>query len=612
MAYPLVLNNKYLDATISFTFQCLTRNNITSYLKTPPPMRPLLVITLVIISLLVISGVRQIVASNRLAELTSEAERELEIKARNAIEFTNEYALAAVTLAKNPLIRNAVINSGEGALEDANEAMEFSQLIHSAQDIKLIARNGDIVVNTNGGLSGVSMIDRDHVNVALKGRLGRKSLYLGETNRMYAVAAPIFYQQQVIGVVEISVAMGDLELSWALLPEPLVAVTDEGRIFISNVADWKRFNYVDSLGGGHRVLLEEVRNDNQVLLSRFAGKKYRRYITVKRDVPLMDWQIYHFSSYQDVERSVTRATVVTVFVLAFIGMIWLLIRQRGIRIERELEQQHEFAKMLEDKVARRTEELKLTNVSLQKEIDERRAAEADLKQAQKGLVQATKMASIGQMSATLAHEYNQPIAAIRFYADNARELFAQDKFDSLNDNLSRIVSLTDRMSSLTNSLRNFSHTPQESAHKVRFSTVLEEVIVLNQPRLSKDNVELEIVGDASDIWVMAGHTRVVQVLTNLISNALDAMQEVSHRCLTIETIKQGQFVQCLVKDLGPGLSQDKRDQVFEAFYTTKSMGQGLGLGLFVVKNLVNSLGGELSVLDQPAFGAVFAFTLPLA
>lgn len=586
-------------------------------------MRLFLVSLIALIGVLSVFLIRQLVIDGTVDEIVSGTQQDLQLRATDAIAYTNKYAVAAVTLAKNPFIIEAVQSRDAQALEKAQNAIQFMQLLHSATDVKILAGDDlNIISSANQHSIGVSMKDRPYVQAALSGRLGRGNLYVGQRQRSYAIAAPIFSSSSaVIGVVLISASLNDLLNAWALSSSPVVAQADDDRIFLSNRLEWLGFWFEQSTDSQptssnvNTVLIEKEIEPGQVIVSQLASEKYRRFIKVTRDVPLLEWKLHQFVSYRKVIKQANLVTAITALLYGLLVLLWQLVRMSTARTARELEQQQEFARTLEERVARRTDELKLLNEDLESQVQERRNAEQDLRRAQRGLVQTTKMASIGQMSAALAHEYNQPISAIRFYADNSKSLFEQNDGEALRDNLDRIVSLTERMSGLTNSLRNFSYQPQVTSEPVKFMTAFDEAIMLIRPKISSEDVEVitdpDQRADCNEVVINCGQTRVVQVITNLISNAIDAMSEINPKELTLQWRLLDDVLDFRVKDLGAGIEESDRAQVFDAFYTTKSMGKGLGLGLFVVKSIIEGFNGELTIEDEPGYGGVFSVKFPV-
>ncbi|EGG93318.1 putative two-component sensor histidine kinase protein [gamma proteobacterium IMCC1989] len=291
--------------------------------------------------------------------------------------------------------------------------------------------------------------------------------------------------------------------------------------------------------------------------------------------------------------------------------LWIIFERRRRLIERARSQQA-FALRLERQVRDRTRELTESNSLLASEVVERRSAEAALRETQEDLLQAAKLAGIGQMSAALAHEYNQPLAAIRSYADNAKQLLALEKPDAVSDNLTRITSLTERMANLTKTRRSFAHKSDGTLAPVDISSVMDEMVILLSPQAKKQGAELIVIPPNKKVHVMAGHLRLSQVITNLISNAMDAIQHEHIQRVEVSWQTVGNHAEIYVKDSGQGIPSELKDKIFTPFFTTKGVGVGLGLGLFIVYNMVKEFQGTVEVKQESGYGAVFCIQLPLA
>lgn len=250
----------------------------------------------------------------------------------------------------------------------------------------------------------------------------------------------------------------------------------------------------------------------------------------------------------------------------------------------------------------------------------------ELRQTQEGLIHSAKLAAIGQMSAVLSHEYNQPLAAIRSYADNAQLLFQKGRVEQGQDNLARIGRLVDRLANLSKTLKTFARRPGVDTKPVSVEMVADEAILLMLPRARKNGVALELLCEQAGLHVMAGHTRLEQVLINLIANALDALVDRPGGGVTAnETFLPSGKIQiriyqkagsgCIeVADNGPGIALELEKSIFEPFVTSKDRGVGLGLGLPIAYNLIKGFGGrlQLAVPQNPDMATAFDIALPLA
>ncbi|MEM7320887.1 MAG: ATP-binding protein, partial [Pseudomonadota bacterium] len=244
---------------------------------------------------------------------------------------------------------------------------------------------------------------------------------------------------------------------------------------------------------------------------------------------------------------------------------------------------------------------------LRREIAERQDAEAALKRAQADLVQAGKLSALGQMSAGISHELNQPLMAIQQFAENGTAFLDRGKPDLAGDNLTRISGLAARMARIIKNLRAFVRNESEPMGQVDLVHVLSTAVELVEPRLRSDKVELDWDKPAGPVLVIAGEVRLIQVFVNLINNAADAMLDQPHKRIVI-TVSGDTRQSVTIRDTGPGIEDPER--IFEPFYSTKAVGssEGMGLGLSISYGLVQSFGGDIRGRNTDA-GAEFTVEL---
>jgi len=285
-------------------------------------------------------------------------------------------------------------------------------------------------------------------------------------------------------------------------------------------------------------------------------------------------------------------------------------RRRGFIVTiTDITERREAQRLLEQKVAERTADLTRTNERLEQEIQERRRTERELREAQAELIQAAKLAALGKVATGVAHELNQPLAAIRSYAHNARLLLKAERFGEVDQNLAKISDLTARMADISNHLKRFARRPATQLRPVEFAPVVERALALFELRLRDEDVE--VIRDLPPgLRVLAEEIRLEQVVVNLISNALDAMRGRSRRQLKITArVTDDDKVRIHVADSGDGIAEEQLPLIFDPFYTSKEVGAGLGLGLPISYNIVKDLGGSLSVAATGPDGTVFQLLL---
>ncbi|MEL6957921.1 MAG: ATP-binding protein [Pseudomonadota bacterium] len=249
------------------------------------------------------------------------------------------------------------------------------------------------------------------------------------------------------------------------------------------------------------------------------------------------------------------------------------------------------------------------NARLETAVEARTAA---LAQAQADLVQAGKLSALGQMSAGISHELNQPLMAIQSYAENAESYLERGKPDVAGQNLGRIADLARRMGRIIRNLRAFAKQESEGLTDVELGSVVDAVLEITGPRAKAGGVTIRWMPSETGLFVRGGEVRLQQVVLNLVSNAMDAMEGQSAPMqIEIEAQRLGPRIELSVRDNGPGLTEP--DRIFDPFYSTKQVDQdGMGLGLSISYGLVQSFGGDIRGRNHPDGGAVFTIELDAA
>ena len=239
---------------------------------------------------------------------------------------------------------------------------------------------------------------------------------------------------------------------------------------------------------------------------------------------------------------------------------------------------------------------------------------AELRAAQDDLVHAGKLAALGQMSAGIVHELNQPLAALQTAADNAVLLVDRGSIGDARGNLTRIGELVRRLGRLTGQLRTFAYKSSSPLDAVSVEHAVAESLKILAGRVKEGGVTVVTDIDAN-ICVVADQTRLEQLLCNIVANALDAVEIADRKSILIRASREeGQAARCriVISNSGPAIAPDVLQRMFEPFVTTKPAGKGLGLGLMLSNHIAHSFGGELRARNLTPCGAEFAVTLPLA
>ncbi len=473
---------------------------------------------------------------------------------------------------------------------------------------------------------------RPYFQEAMQGRLGRY-FALGTTSgrRGYYFASPVYRGRQVQGAVVVKVSLADIETAWTAEEERVIVTDPHGVIFVSSQPEW-RFRSLAPLDEAALKAIAENRRYESVDLrpltvierqSAEAGPRLvwiageatasdgAEYLMVSRAMPEAGWTVSVLASTQLARSQTVTAMLVAGLACLITFLIVALVVQRRSRLVERIDLQRRASEQLEQRVEERTADLTEANVQLEREIAERQAAEAELRQAQDDLVQAGKLAALGQMSAALSHEFNQPLAAIRSYADNARLLIERGRHAEASGNLRLIKDLTARMAEISKHLMTFARKPRRELRPVVLAEALDETLDFLRMRLERAGAVVKLDQPDRALQVRAGSVRLQHVILNLVANALDAMEGQDRPEIEISVGAQDGRVLISVHDHGPGIDEEQIARIFDPFFTTKDVGKGLGLGLSITYNIVKDFDGSIRAENHPDGGAVFLVDLPL-
>ncbi|MGO3740332.1 MAG: ATP-binding protein [Marinomonas foliarum] len=257
-------------------------------------------------------------------------------------------------------------------------------------------------------------------------------------------------------------------------------------------------------------------------------------------------------------------------------------------------------------------EVEKTNQVLAAEIEERVAAEAQLKAAQNELVQAGKLAALGQLGVGITHEINQPLTAISSHLHTAGRHMEKGQVDKAQNSLDKIALLLSKITRITKHLKAFARVAGAELTPVCLDTVIQDAIELMSSQIIDQHCTLDYQTNSASFYVLAEPIRLEQVMVNLISNGVDALSSASIKQLSIRVYEQDERIMIDVSDTGIGIDGNQLEQIFDPFFTQKEVGQGLGLGLSISYNIVQDFGGQIRVTSTPEAGSRFTLELTKA
>lgn len=425
-----------------------------------------------------------------------------------------------------------------------------------------------------------------------------------------------------IGVIVAKVEFDVLEQDWRASGEPTYVTDSNGVVLITTVPDW-RFRTTQPLSQAQRrqFSLEHTSGtaaladmpfpagrDDLIRISQgLPSDLYARTVQPLAD---MGWTLTLLSaSRAQIARATLAAQTLALLSVALLaGLSGILLRRRQRAQLRAVEA--EAARLeLERQIDLRTVELRNANTRLSHEIDERRRLEKSRQDLQDELIQANKLATLGQIAAGVAHEINQPIAAIRTHADSAGLYLDRSDTAAAARSLSTIGGLTERIGAITDELRAFSRKTRSEVVAVAVDAAIDGTLLLIGARLRERGVRLSRDVPVPGLRVRAERNRLEQVILNLLQNAVEALEGVADPTIVIAVRQTGSRVTIAVSDNGPGVSPEVRDRLFTPFTTDKA--DGLGLGLVISRDIVTGFGGELTYRPGPA-GTTFQIVLARA
>lgn len=542
-------------------------------------------------------------------QLAEQNRQTLDLYVANLLGTLRRYEELPQILGGLPVLRQALQQPGDPLLQKiANEALADIRRRTGADVIYLLQPDGTTQIASNWAQAD-SFVHRNfafrpYYREAMQGRLAR-FFGLGTTSikRGYYFASAVKEGSRIIGVLVVKVDLEHIERLWGNSPEQLLVIDNYGVVILSSREDW-RFHASRPLSAAERDEIHAnipypVQDPKPLRLQQSA------WLSQSRTLPETGWTVSIYAPRTLIERPVRSVLLIGgATLLALLLLLTLLTLSRRHYLDR-IALEAEAKRQLEERVLERTRELENANAQLQQEVHEREQAQRELMRAQDEVVQAGKLTALGTMSASISHELNQPLAAIRSYADNARVLLDHQRTEDARGNLEQISDLTTRMASIIAHLKAYARGARRAPENVQLQPAIEDALSMVASRRRAMNVELLRDVPDAPLWVQAGETRLRQILGNLLTNALDALAEKAPpRRLWVIASQDQHGVTLTLRDNGPGFSEDALAHAHEPFFTTKTTAKGLGLGLAICDNLLRALGGRLEMGNHLEGGAV--------
>ena len=491
-----------------------------------------------------------------------------------------------------------------GALNSSDFSQSTQRLISYREEIEaaslmLLDTSGRVVAATDRTLIGSTHRNASYFVEAL-----RASGTVFTTSTLDAGVREFSYTRKIetggetAGVIVVGVDLKKFESSWAGFSDAVLVTDSEGEIILATESRWRGLTEEEALEV--RSAPSAIQRAIQVTADWAAlpiGAYLQGEAVMRKEmrVPFRGWKMASFTTYASVRERVNGVLALEIMVFAILLSLvfYLLSRKSALRMAL---------------FQRESAELRQLNARLQREIAEREKMQGALRTAEQSLAQSSKLAALGEMSAAVSHELNQPLAAMKTYLAGSRLLLQRNRPDEALSSFHRIDDLIERMGAITKQLKSYARKGQDELSPINMGDALTSALSMMEPQLKRRHVKIDRVLPKWPVMVMGDRVRIEQVMVNLIRNALDATKLVQEPEIEL-MLTAGETATLSVRDNGPGI--EDLDALFEPFYTTKQPGEGVGLGLAISSGIVNDLGGRLTARNAMAGGAVFEMQLPI-
>lgn len=571
--------------------------------------------------LLILLAVSAFFLNERLIRLSATDKMRLDMYKSTLNSTIEQYYILPYMLSTDKTIRKSIIDKDGVQKHLLNEKMEFlnSQLKTAA--IFILDTQGKAIASSNWKESG-SYVEqnysyRPYYKQAMAGQSGKFYGIGGTTNIPgFFLSTGIKENGIIIGVVVVKISLNEIEKAWSDGLENIIITDEHNIIFLSSTARWRMKSLqplpVDTMKKLQATRQYSISNLKPVdyylcfTLANFYFFKndiqqscaFPRLYSQQISIPEFNWKMMMIVPLDNIYWTLGVSLTVTI---AIYLLVLLLIKYWRMRLSTQklLAQANEI---LEKQVKERTQELEAINKKLVLEMIERSQAEQVLQLTRSELAESSKLAALGQMATEIAHEQNQPLTAIHALTDNARIMLAKEMYYQVDQNLKYIISVIERMTQLISELKTFAsrhRVPKGSADVIK---VMYRAVALLNHSMKKNHVERRIKASSIPLYVSCDELGLEQIFSNLISNALDAMENETDKRLDIAICSAEQQVIVTIKDTGPGFSPQTQDRVFEPFFTTKR--RGMGLGLAIVSDVIRNSNGTIRADNHPEGGAI--------
>ncbi|MDO6590743.1 sensor histidine kinase [Loktanella sp. D2R18] len=546
-------------------------------------------------ALIVVYVSNQLLTQRFANDIADRSEVRLSLYVTNLTSELQRNSVVPQLLARSPELVSALMS--RDFTNSSAHLVSFVAEIGSAS-LMLLDRDGMTVAATDAEEIGVDHADAPYFVNALESDLTVYATARDQSGQYrYVFSRKILLQGQLIGVIAVEVNSALLQAGWVGGSEAVLVLDSEGQIIMSTERGWGGLTETAALNLNHTITItERVQRVVRALAGLDADAYLQGEAMLRHEarVPHQGWKMVSYTAYSTVRNRVNGILALEVMVFAIIlaVMFWLMSRKTASRLV--------FFQ-------RESAELRALNRRLQREVAEREKVEQTLQVAEQTIAQSSKLAALGEMSAAVSHELNQPLAAMKTYLAGARLLLERERPEEAMSSFQRIDDLIERMGAITRQLKSYARKGDDAFEPMDIRAAVSTGLAMMEPQLKIRDVNIIRSLPNEPVMVLGDRLRLEQVIVNLLRNALDATKGASNPTVEILLVS-GNTISLQIRDNGEGI--EDLNALFEPFYTTKQPGDGTGLGLAISSGIVTELGGRLTARNAADGGAIFEVQLP--
>ena len=522
-----------------------------------------------------------------------------ELYTGNLLSELQRNSVVPLLLARDPALINALLS---GNFSTTSARLIASQKEIGASSILLLDATGRTMGATDRNLLGANYAQQPFFVEPLR---SRDTVFTVSPSKRggyeFAYARSVIAEGRTIGVIVVGADLSKIVRSWAGISDAVAVIDSEGNIILATEPRWRGLTLPEAL---------EVRSAPSAIARAFqvtadwtavppdAYVQGKAVMQTETRIPFRGWRMISFTTYESVRERVNAVLALEIMGIAiFLAAIFFLLSRRA-RVESRA-------------YKRESADLRALNQRLTREIAERERMQKELRVAEQSVQQSSKLAALGEMSAGVSHELNQPLAAMKTYLAGARVLLQRGRSEEALSSFQRIDDLIERMGAITRQLKSYARKGGEAFEAVDLRAALSSALSMMEPQLRSRRIRVQRNVPRYPVTVYCDRIRLEQVIINLLRNAVDATKTEKEPMIEI-TVSSGAHAYLSVRDNGPGVSD--LEKLFEPFFTTKKPGEGTGLGLAISSGIVADFGGRLvahNLASDEGTGAVFEMELPL-